>query len=307
MANEIITSDLVTNGGLVSFILSDLVLEKLYDGTDPSSTMLRVPWESRGGKGVSVTLDAAPAAYGAQSAGGGTETTAVLNAAYTPGKVELTPARYFRAYEMTDRVLLDGSVIGVETLAANLAKGVGMTLTSLLCGAVSGLTNTVGSTTADVTVDTIFDASFQLNNTSNFGRYTLILRPQQMNAFRSSLRAESGAVQFRESTFEALASRGPGYQGEWSNIDFWIASAVNAGAVAGYENIMMSFGCFAYTLMDPRIVQQGLNPADVVLANEALLIEKNRDPAAGMSQYIANLYPAVGNVEDDRGVRVLSA
>ena len=302
MANELTTGLLVANGGLESFILSDLILEILYDGTDLSSTMLRVPWESRGGQGISVTLDAAPAAYAAE----GVEPTTVANTAYTTGELQLTPARYCRAYAATDRVAMTGAAVQLEQMAANLAKGVGMTLTDLMTALFTGLGNTVGAVTTAVSVDTIFDAAFQLNNTSNFGRYTIVLRPQQMNDFRSSLRAESGAVQFREATYETLAARGPGYQGEWSNIDFWQSDSVPASG-AGYAGCMMSFGCFAYTIADPRVIQQGLNPSDIVVANEVLLIEKSRDAALGVSRLIASMYPAVAEVEDARGVQVLSS
>ena len=34
MANEVVTADLVTNGGLVSEILASLIHEELYDPTD---------------------------------------------------------------------------------------------------------------------------------------------------------------------------------------------------------------------------------------------------------------------------------
>ena len=46
MANEITTGNLVTNGGMVDLILSDLVLEKIYDGTVLSSTMLFIDWHA---------------------------------------------------------------------------------------------------------------------------------------------------------------------------------------------------------------------------------------------------------------------
>ena len=305
MANEITTTGHVANGGMVDLILSDLVLEKIYDGTDLSSTMLRVPWEARGGLGMSVTLADSPTALTAESSIGA-EPQTVPNTAYTTADFALTPARYTKAFGLTDRTLVDNSVIGLETLATNLAQGVGMTLTDLLCAAFAGLGTSVGANTVACSVDTVYDAAFALNAALNYGRYSLVLGASQMNDFRSSLRAESGAIQFQDATAEALASKGPGYQGSWNNIDFWQCDSTPASG-AGKAGAMFSFGAFAYTLADPRVIQSGVNPGDLVVSNEAIIIERARDAALGVTQLVAHMYPAVAEVEDARGVQVLAS
>ena len=302
MANEIISGDLVTNGGLVDQILSDLVLEKIFDGTDLSSTMLFIPWQSRGGQGMSVTLADSPTALSAEAS----EPTSVTNTAYSSAKFALTPARYTKAFGITDRVLIDNSVIGMETLATNLAQGVGMTITDLVCAAFSSVTATVGANTTACSVDTVYDAAFALNAALNYGRYNLVLGASQMNDFRSSLRAESGAIQFQNATAEALASKGPGFQGSWNNIDFWQCDSTPASG-AGKAGAMFSFGCFAYTLADPRIIQQGVDLDDLIVSNEAIIVERARDAALGVTQLVAQMYPACSLVEDARGVQVLAS
>ena len=302
MANEITTGNLVTNGGMVDLILSDLVLEKIYDGTDLSSTMLFIDWHARGGQGMSVTLADAPTALNAEAS----EPTAEANSAYTTAKFSLTPARYTKAFGITDRTLVDNSVIGMETLATNLAQGVGMTLTDLLCTAIATLSATVGANTAALSVDTVYDAAFKLNEELNFGNYNLVVGASQLNDFRSSLRAESGAIQFVPATADQLAAKGPGYQGRWNGIDIWQCDST-ATSGSGKAGGMFSFGAFAYTLADPRVIQQGINAADLVVSNEALIVEKARDAALGVTQLVAQCYPAVALVEDARGVQVLAS
>ena len=62
MANEVTAAALIAEGGLVSEILSDLILEQLYDPTDLTSLMVRVPWNSGGSDTIRSTLDAIPGA-----------------------------------------------------------------------------------------------------------------------------------------------------------------------------------------------------------------------------------------------------
>ena len=301
MANEIITADLITNGGLEAAVMSDIVLSQLYDPTDLSAVMTRIPWRAAGGGALNVVQDAVPGAYATVA-----EAAAVSNSAYTTDEFALTPSRYARRYEVTDLVPMSGAKIDLDGAAANLVKGVALTLTDLLCALFTGLSQSVGNDTTACTVDSIFDGMFNLNTNNNYGRYSLVLGPTQMNDFRSSLRAESGAVQFREVTYETLAARGPGYQGEWSNVDFWQSDSVPASG-GGLAGAIMSQGAFAYCLADPRGAAGQLIPEFVYLANEFLLLEKYREPASGMTAIIANIYPAVSEAEDLRGCQIITS
>ena len=99
-AATIDTAQLITNGGLVQEVLSDLVLEALYDPTDLTALMTRVPWNAGGSDTLRSTIDAAPGAYTARASE--IDGSNIANAAYATGKFDLIPAGYSRRYQLTD-------------------------------------------------------------------------------------------------------------------------------------------------------------------------------------------------------------
>ena len=301
MADEITTTLLTSNGGLEAAVLSDLLVQQLYDATDLSAVMSRIPWRPAGGQGLDVTQDAVPGAFGLVSEG----SDVGANSAYTTSKYTLTPARYARRYQLTDLVPITGARIGIEEVANKLVQGVALTMTDLLTTLFTSVASSVGNSTTAVSVDTIFDAAFQLNNEANSGTFSCVLYPDQMNNFRSSLRAESGAVQFREVTYETLRARGPGYQGFWSGIDFWQSDSVPLST--SRQGCMFSYGAFAYCMADPRVISGMIGSDNIIFANEIMLLERDRNAVASMTTYIGNIYPAVVEAEDLRACRVLSS
>jgi len=188
---------------------------------------------------------------------------------------------------------------------------VSLTMTDFLCSLFPSVSSAVGNSTTALSVDGLYSAAFDLNNDANMGPYTVVLYPGQMNDFRSSLRAESGAVAFRESTFETIrpGNKGPGYNGEWGGISFFQSDSVgtDSGASGARCGAMFSQGAFAYTMADPRLAQGAVSPDNVIFANELMLLERNRDAVAAITQIIGNIYPAIVEAEDNRAVRVHSS
>ena len=64
MANEILYSDLLTNGGAVAEVLSGLVAQQLYDTSDLRSVSTFIPYNTFGSTSMAVTQDAIPGAFG---------------------------------------------------------------------------------------------------------------------------------------------------------------------------------------------------------------------------------------------------
>ena len=306
MANEVTAAGLITNGGLVSEVLSDLILEQLYDPTDLTALMTRVPWNAGGSDTLRSTLDAVPGAYTARASE--TDGTNIANAAYTTGKFDLIPAGYSRKYELTDLLPIAGGPIQVERVAANLVAGVGLTMTDLLCALFPALANDVGpGSGVDLDVSSIYDAQFQLNSQSVSGPYACVLHPQQINDFQNSLRAEAGAIQFQAATAEMLAARGPGFRGTWNGIQFYQSDSVTkVNTNADYAGAMFGAGCFGYTLADARLAAGHIPPGLLYLQNEAIVIEMARDQTNFMTSLIASIFPAVVEIEDLRGVEIIS-
>ena len=305
MANEITTTLLGTNGGLVASVLSDLVLEQLHDPTDLSALMTFIPWTPRGSLTMDVTQDAVPGAYAART----NETTGgISNSAYTTSEFSLAPAGYSRQYELTDLIPIAGGPIQAERVAANLAAGVGLTLTDLLCALFPALANDVGpGTGVDLDVSSMYDAIFQLNSQSVPGPFAAVLYPIQFNDFQSSLRSEAGAAQFQPATADLLALRGPGFKGTWNGVQLFQSDSVTAvGGGADSSGAMFGAGAFAYTLADARVAAGLIPPGLLYMSNAAMVIEMARDQADFRTALIASIFPSVVEAEDLRGVEIIS-
>jgi hypothetical protein len=304
MANEITFSALSSAGGRISSVLSALVRQQLYDATDLRSVMTLIPWNAVGSDQMDVTLDAIPGAFAAASS----ETSGGLsNSAYTTSKFSLQVARYARQYQVTDLFGITGGPIDIDRVVNKLVEGAGLTMTDLLCNLFPSLSNSVGSTGVDLDVDTIYDGLFQLNSSNASGPYTAVLQAQQMNDFRQSLRSETGAIQFREATAEALQARGPGFQGEFMGIRFYQSDSVTKiNTNADYSGAMFVDGCFAYTMAPVRALQPYIPEDNIIVDANEVLVELDRDAGNAMSTCIANMYPAVVEVEDARGVEIVS-
>ena len=308
MANEIQISELVAgtgSGGLAREAIADLVLEKLYDPTDLSALMSRVPWQALGSGTLTVTQDAAPGAFAARTSeivGG------ISNSDYATGSFSLSPAGYSRKYQITDLIPLTGGPVQLDRVAANLVKGVGLTLTDLLCALFDSLSNSVTpGSGVDLDVSTVYSAIYQLNSQSVGGPFACVLYPEQFNNFQSSLRSEAGAIQFVGATSEMLALRGPGFKGSWNGVDFYQSDSVGTtGGGADSAGAMFGAGCFAYTLGNAQQVAGQIPQALQFLANEAMVIEISRDTSTFMTSLIASIFPSVVEAEDARGVKIAS-
>ena len=314
MANEVTfggAAGLATTGGRVASVLSALLLEKLHDPTDLRAVMSEVPWGALGSDTMSVTLDAAPSAFAAATSEI-LHGTAADNAAYATGKFDLQVARYVRAYQMSDLFGISGGPIDLATVVDTLVAGVGLTMTDLLTALFNSLSATpAGATGVNLDVDTVYDAAFALNSAGVVATaeapLTMVLHPVAVNDFRTSLRSETGAIQYVPATAEMLMSRGPGFQGTWNGIDIWQSdSCPTINAAADRSGAMFGKGCFAYTLAPVSALQGHIPASNVLVDAGSVIVEASRDSANGLTKAIATMYPAVAEVEDARGIEIVS-
>ena len=300
MANEIVSADLLSNGGLVAELLASLVHEQIYDPTDLRAVCTRIPWTAGGSTTMAVTSVPAPGVYAAV-----TEGSAAANTAYTTSEYTLTVARYARQYEITDLIPVSGSPVDLSLLAGNLMSGVSITISNLIAALFTSITDNVGTSGVDASVDDFYDAQFELNNNAAQGPYSCVIHPVQMNDFRSSLRGETGAQQFSPATVEQLATRGPGFQGSWNGINFWQSDQV-AESGGNKLGCMFADGCFAYTEA-PVALLQGHIPADRVMVDAGeVLVELIRAASLGETAALAHYYPGVAIAENARGCEIIT-
>ena len=75
---------------------------------------------------------------------------------------------------------------------------------------------------------------------------TCVLKSPTFTEFQDSLRAETGPLMWVPASAEQLEAKGPGYQGTWQNIEFWVADAVTDDAT-DYTGAMYGPEAFRYT------------------------------------------------------------
>lgn len=304
MANEITTTLLETNGGLVDAVVGPIFGELTYDPSDLRSLMTYVPFMGTGSDTMKPVLTPVPGAFTAATSE--TDGSNVTNSAWTTDDFSLTPAAYRRLYQATDLVPIAGGPLGdvAQGMARTLSMGVGLTMTDLLAALFPSLSNSVGTSGVDMSTDDFYDATFQLSLSNVTGRYACVLHGQQINDLITSLRNEPGALQFQQATADMLAAKGPGFKGSLLNVDFYQSDSVTSSG-GNYRGAMFGQGCFAYTLGAISAFQPHV-PASHVIANlqNVLLLELVRDAGNGMTSILGHMYPAVAEVEDARGVLI---
>lgn len=310
MANEITHALLQTNGGQVSSVLAPMLVQRLFDATDLRALMQFHDLDGiLGSDTVDVTQDAVPgpaSAFSSETSGG------ISNSAYTTSKFSLTWAGYGRKLQATDLLMINGGPVQMQQLVNKLDQTIGLTMTDLLCALFTGLSNSVtapgGSGTA-FTLDTAYDAMFQLNTSLVPGNYAAVVYPKQWNQFVASLRTEPGSATFEAATPELLALKGPGFKGTWRGVEWYQSDSVpTANAGADSAGAMFGFGCFGYTIRDWRRLMNNMmiSPDDILADLGAAFIERVRDADNNMTSAFLKFYPAVVEQEDARGVQMIS-
>lgn len=308
MANEVTFSDLATNGGRVAEVLSADIHEILMDPTDLRALMQFHPFESLGSDTITVSTldrDHAMAAATNETTGGQSNLDLVT------GNFTLQVARYVAQFQPSDLFGITGGPIDVDAVVSVLNGSLGLTFTDLLTAAFSNLATTVGTTTVNLSIDNLYTAMFSLNlqrvPNSAERPISCVLHPQQYNDMQDSLRSESGVAQWQAATADQVMAKGPGFKGRWNGVDYYDSdSCPTANAAADRVGAMFGYGAFGYTLASTAKAKS-LIPAGALLVDlDEYFVEINRDATNGMSELIANGYPAVVEQEDLRAVRIVT-
>jgi hypothetical protein len=186
-----------------------------------------------------------------------------------------------------------------------MAIAFGMRLTQMITALSSGLSQSVGTTTVALSVSTFFDAIYKLQLQSNDGEFAAILAPQQINHLINSLRSETGPGQYVAATQDQIAARGQGYRGMLFGVALHTSSTVPfANASADRLGLMVASGCIGYATGTPAPVQGA--GGIIIPAGSQVVVELERDGAAGITRVIGNAFAGVAEIQDLKGVGILS-
>ena len=236
--------------------------------------------------------------------------TSVSNTSITSSAATLTIARQALRYDITDLASLTdplaaGAGVGIEGLANSMAIAFGMRLTQMITALSSGLSQSVGTTTVALSVSTFFDAIYKLQLQSNDGEFAAVLAPQQVNHLINSLRSETGPGQYVAATQDQIAAKGQGFRGMLFGVSLYTSSTVpTANAGADRLGMMVSTGCIGYATGSPMPIQGA--GAIILPAGSQVVVELERDAASGLTKVVGNSFAGVAEIQDLKGVGILS-
>lgn len=286
----------------VAAYMNQELFQLLHEAGDLRGTMLEVPFNpSASSAAAKLGLYQPVDSFAAPG-----EDTAATVTNITDSSATLTVARYALQRELTDLAQITGQP-DLDKLAADMALSATYTLSSLLTAGFTNLATSVGSTGVNLSVDDIYSGQYALQLSLVPGPFYCVLHPQQFNDFQASLRGEQGAVQFREATADMLGIKGASFKGTWNGIEFYTHNSV---AAAGGDRIgaMYGKGCYAFTEAPvDRILpymNKSLSPAGSKMVVE--IVRGSTGASKGKTFAVGQYYPAVAEVEDLRGVKVVT-
>ena len=306
MANEVIYGVGGTRTNLrAQEVFNALLWETLVDRTDLRATMIRLG--DVGGSG-SDTLTTPTVDFSTpMAAAAANEVDAAGNSALSSSSVSLAVAHQILAYGLTDKFMITAGQgnLAMQQLAASMAEAYVLRVTDLVCTAAESFTSDVtAATTMDV--DAFMSGIAQLEQSSVPGPYSCVLHNKQWTQLQSKLRAESSStIAFAPATYEQIAARAPGYQGQLLGVDLYSCDSVSATA-SHYNGSIFGLGALAYVEASPRQAMPGSVAALVTPAGSPVYAEFDRQGDPGISRVIGHAFCQVGILEDARGAGLLS-
>jgi hypothetical protein len=235
------------------------------------------------------------------------EATGVSNTALDSDQITLTIARQAIQLQISDELLVSsmGGAMNVERLAQAAASAYINRHNDLTVGLFGGVTASVGTSGADLTLDDVVDATQTLMRANNTDSLYAMLHGQQMSDLQNSLRGEGGALSFSAPTAEMIAAKGKGFAGSYLGVDFWINNRVaTANSGADRAGCMWSRGAFGYAEATHPLssLRGSVNPQVV----SPVLIEFERAGTSGLNTVIASAFLGVAMIEDARAVKIVT-
>lgn len=232
----------------------------------------------------------------------------VSNTSITSSAATVVVARQALRYDLTDLARVSNSVPGgvdLDGLSNAMVAAFNGRFNQLACALSSGFATQVGSTGVDLTTDTFYSAIFALQLQSVMGEYDVILHPQQYNDLMSSLRAETGPAQYIAANQEQTNALGASYKGKLFGVNVHVSSYVpTANAGADYRGMMLGNGAIAYALGTPAPIAAA--GGVIIPAGAPVAVEWERDAASGLTKVVGSAFLGVAELQDLKGVGILS-
>ncbi len=309
MANELTMASLVTNAGNAHRLAAALHV-KLNDPTDLRATMLNVPWLSGAAtdttKTTQVDSNFTYANRTSEIVGGAS------NSDIGDTSADVTPTRRLLQFQESTLWRMCQPQGGITTMAVAqvIAAATGRTITTLACDLFSGFTSNtaVGDATKDMTFEYLEDAEFSLSEALVSGGLAAVLKPKAFGEWRRSTRTLGGVVPYVPGTAQIVGQNGTGEMGTWGPFTMYSVDAVNDdGGGTYFENAVYGMGALQYQLIPGATIAAAIPDAlvqKVVGPDHVLTLDY--DQADGLVTLLGEMFLAVSELEDARGVEVRS-
>jgi hypothetical protein len=224
----------------------------------------------------------------------------------------LTVAKANLYRSVTDLAFISGEM-EAQQLVSSFAKSLVYYRSSLIAALGSGFTaNTaVGSSGVALTVDAVYAGMFALRKALVVGDLDFVSHQTAITQFQASLRGETATpFQIAPATMGALGNDATGNTlFSWMGINFRSHSSVpKINSNVNYSGFMVGKGAIAFTEapVSGFIRQYAFNP-QTLAGEEAIICQDLSTEAKGSRSFICHYYPGVTELEDARGVQVVSA
>lgn len=302
MANEVLYSSL---GDLrVAEILESQILLILGDRESFLNHPAIVNLGDISGQGSTASKVPLVGLDGSDVMGAVSEGSATSNTALTDASAVCTVARQALQYQMSDLARATDSlgVVNHQRFAQSLVGSANMRGQDMIANLTDNFATVVGTTTQDLPLDDFVDATISLDLLSVPGPYLWMAHPRQYGDFRNALLSAGGAVQFMAATAAQIALNGQGFKGSFLGVDICQSSKVpTANAGADRAGGMWGRGALGYKTAtvppDPMVPAIYAGP---------IMVEFERDAAYAYSKVVGNLYMGVVEIEDLRGVSIIT-
>ena len=250
--------------------------------------------------------------YDSMSAAGSEISDEAANTtALTINSADLVAARQYIIYEMSDLASMTGfggADIDPFRIAQSIAGSYESRFAELTGEAAASFTTTAGANTTTLSVDDFFDAIFALEQAASGagapGPYACVLDPKALTELQDSLRNETGnAISRMQSSMDMLQAKGENFAGNLFGVDVYRSKHVKENASSGFDNYMISPMALGYVDGIPAGVQ---GSADLMSMGK-VVVEIDRRPMSASTFIVGHAYLGLGIIEDDRGVKLLSA
>ncbi len=243
------------------------------------------------------------------------EGSAASNTEPTDSEVTITVARQVLQRQTSTLMEITGAASQYRLgnpalLAMDGANGAMARFAGMVAALHASLSSSAGNTGVDMTVDDFYDAIITLELAGNDGELTALWHAKQFGDFRTSLRGENSAL-FKTPDELLLEATPPGLKGAFAGVRIYTNSQVpTANAAADRDGSMFATGCWGYreASASNAAALPGANIAALgVPDGSPIFVQFEHDASSGLHMAVYNYYVGVAEVEDARGVRMISA